>query len=344
MILCLLFKQLNNEKSPAAAFHLLRGKRSGQMMQDVAYYNVHEFFGILPKLSKELFDDAVQELVNKQYIYIDKQMTLHVTPTGEEFLQSARTFYFNGWNYRGREEIFFARLSLIVQTLSHFREGVKTFMPVQRDHEIQQFVRSILRHYPIHERTFSIQLKDELQLALTESQLDENQKLIFTHRLVGFQTTGWTWNQLSEQLNMSPLNVKLYYIESLHMILTTILSKKNMPLLKQIAYQIKVEDHLNYSTQRTKALFDQGHSLEEIAAIRQLKLNTIEDHIVEMALDDEHFPFEQFVQKEDCMNVQQTVQELGTKRLRRLKESCPQLSYFQLRLILCLPMKGVGTK
>lgn len=343
-VLCILFSRLHNEKTPSAAFHLLRGKRSGQMMQDVAYYEVHSFFGILPKLPKEVFDDGVHELLEKKYITIDEQSILQVTPKGEEFVRSARTLYFNGWNYRGREEVFFARLSLIVQTLSHFKEGVKNFMPVQRDPDIQQFVKSFLRHHPIQAQAFSLQLKDELQLALNECQMDKVQKMILTHRLIGFQTTGWTWNQLSEQLAMPSINVKLYYIESLHMLLETILAHQNYPLLKKIAHQIKIEDHLNYSTQRTKVLFDQGCTLEEISAIRQLKLSTIEDHIVEIALDNEHFPFEKFVSKEESIHVQKKATELETKRLRRLKEFFPQLSYFQLRLILSVPMKGVEVK
>lgn len=67
-VLCILFSRLHNEKTPSAAFHLLRGKRSGQMMQDVAYYEVHSFFGILPKLPKEVFDDGVHELLEKSIL------------------------------------------------------------------------------------------------------------------------------------------------------------------------------------------------------------------------------------------------------------------------------------
>lgn len=338
-VLCLLFQKLNNEKSPSAAFYLLRGKRSGQMMQDVAYYEVHDFFGILPQLSKELFDDTVQKLLQKEYITIDKQSIVRLTHQGETFLQSVRTLHFNGWNYRGREEIFFARLSLVVQTLSHFQKGVKSFMPIQRDPDIQQFVKDFLRQHPIQEKEFSLQLKAEIQLAFNDSKLNDTQKIILTHRLVGFQLTGWTWKQLGEQLSMSPLTVKLYYIESLHMLLNTILSNEHVPLLKKLANQIKIVEHLNHSTQRTKVLFDQGYSLEDIATVRQLKLSTIEDHIVEIALDNEHFPFEQFVSRENCMQVQKKAQALSTKRLRRLKESFPQLSYFQIRLILGVPLK-----
>ncbi len=344
ILLCSLFNHLGGEKTPYAGFHLLRGKRSGQMMQDVAYYGVHPFFGILPKLSKAHFDAAIKELEHKRLITIDEHSILHLTEEGKRLVQFARTSHFDGWNYRGREEIFFARLSLIVQTLSHFKEGVKQFMPVQREPEVQQFVKVFLRNYPIHDPTFSAQLKKELYEALEDSQVTDEQKGVFTHRLVGYQSTGWTWGQLGEQLAVSPLNVKLSYIESLHMLLNTIIGVERYPLLNRIAYQIKVENHLNDSTRRTKILFDQGCSLEEIAMIRQLKASTIEDHIVEIALDNKQFPFEKFVEIEDCLAVQKKSEVLETKRLRLLKESFPQLSYFQLRLILSVPSKGVNSE
>ena len=38
------------------AFIYLRGKRSGQTLQDVEYYSLKGFFCILPKLQIELFD------------------------------------------------------------------------------------------------------------------------------------------------------------------------------------------------------------------------------------------------------------------------------------------------
>lgn len=341
-VLCILFTRLNDEKTPAAAYHLLRGKRSGQMMQDVVYYNVHPFFALLPKLSKEVFDEGVQALACKKYITIRKDGILSVTNEGKSFAQSVPKLYFDGWNYRGREEIFFARLSLIVQTLSHFKEGNLRFTPIQREWEIQQFVKVFLSRHPIRKLAFSLQLKKEIAGAFEESRMMEQQKIIFTHRLVGLGQTGWTWKQLGEQLSYDPLTVKLQYIESLHMLLNVITTVGKYPLLQEIAEQVKVENHLNDSTQQTKVLFEQGHTLQAIAQIRRLKESTIEDHFVEIALNDGQFPFHQFVREEDRLSVHKKSKELGTKRLRVLKESFPHLSYFQLRLILSAATKGVA--
>lgn len=342
-LLCTIFSRLDGEKTVNAAYHLLRGKRSGQTIQDVQYYQLQMFFGILPKLSKTIFDDAIKEIEALDYIRIDHDNLLHLTEKGQEIVQMGTSYYFNGWHYRGREEIFFARLSLIVQTLSHFRVGIKKFMPIHRNPDVQQFAKRFLRMYPIEENSFSHQFKEELTTALERSGMEEVQKTIFTYRLVGYEVTGWTWSQLGEQVNLSPMNVKLNFIESLHRLLQMIEQNEDLSLLKQIAIGIRVETLLTESTRQTKSYFDKGYTLEEIGAARQLKLSTIEDHIVEIALNDPYFPLTQFVAPKDYQLVQEKSMALKTKRLRVLKEEFPQLSYFQLRLVLSRPTQGVET-
>ena len=74
--------------------------------------------------------------------------------------------------------------------------------------------------------------------------------------------------------------------------------------------------------------------MESIAAVRKLKMSTIEDHIIEMAMNDERFPITHFVSEEQIRSVVSKSEELGTKRLKLLKNEFESLSYFELRLIL----------
>lgn len=339
-LLCLLFSRLDGEKTVNAGYHLLRGKRSGQTIQDAKYYHLQMFFGILPKLSKSLFDEEVSKIQSQNFIIIDEESRVNLTEKGGELVRTTRPFDFDGWHYRGREEIFFARLSLIVQTLSQFRVSVKQFLPVQRDPEVQQFVKKVLRNVPIDDPAFALQVKKELVYLFEKSSMDDMQKVIMAYRFVGFQYTGWTWQQIGEKLNLSPIDVKLYYIESLHKIINYLAKSEEGLFLKKISTGIKVETVLTESTTRTKTFFDKGYSLEEIGHMRNLKQSTIEDHIVEMVLNDPNFPVERFVSREAFLEVRQVAEALETKRLRPLKEQFPQLTYFQLRLILSLPLKG----
>lgn len=333
-ILLAIMDKLDGERSIYAAFHILRGKRSGQTLQDVEYYRLKSFFAIIPKLSKALFDEAADELLALGYVHIDETALVHITEKGKQFLKELPTYHFNGWDYRGREEVFFARLSLVVQTLSHFRAGSTVFMPAQRDAEVQLFVKALLHNEPIRDRDFSRRVQEELMALIQLSGMQDIQKVILTHRLVGYGHTGWTWGQLAEMTNMSPVAVKLYFTESLHLLLGAIEKSPHASLCAKIAQGIKVVSHLTDSSMRTKLLFEKGHTMEEIAAMRRLKMSTIEDHFTEMAINEPSFPLEHFVSKTEINKVSQKSRELGTKRLRLLKDSFPELSYFQLRLIL----------
>ena len=340
-LLLTIINKLDGERTIYAGLHLLRGKRSGQTLQDVEYYNLKMFFCIMPKLSTELFDEAAEQLVKSNAIFIDELSIVHMTDTGREALEKFPAYRFNGWDYRGREEIFFARLSLVVQTTSNFRAGSKVFMPTQRDVEVQLFVKEFLRKQPINELAFSHRLKNELIQLVELSDLNEMQKIIFTHRLVGYGYTGWTWVQLAEKLDIPPFTVKLFYIEGLHLLLDKVEVVPSIPLVKKIAQGIKVVSHLTDSSLRTQQLFGQGLSMDEIATTRQLKMSTIEDHFVEMAINDKTFPIQQFVSIVDLETVILKSKELGTKRLRLLKDNFPELSYFQLRLILGVQSREV---
>ena len=57
---------------------------------------------------------------------------------------------------------------------------------------------------------------------------------------------------------------------------------------------------LNYLVypRKTYNFWRQGRSLEEIATIRNLKVATIEDHFVEIALREKDFSIEMFMEKE----------------------------------------------
>ncbi len=106
----------NEERTVSAVFHLLRGKRSGQTIQDVGIFRLHEYFGILPKLNRKQFDEQIDQLIEQQYITILPENRYFITESGLTSLKQPIKISFDGWHYRGNEHIFFARLSLIVQT------------------------------------------------------------------------------------------------------------------------------------------------------------------------------------------------------------------------------------
>jgi len=76
--------------------------------------------------------------------------------------------------------------------------------------------------------------------------------------------------------------------------------------------------------------------LQEIAAIRQLKTSTIEDHFVELAMNDPYFNFTPFLPHDLFKQIVAVSKSRNTKRLRDIKEELPDATYFQIRLALAI--------
>ena len=338
-ILLFIISKMSGERSINASLHLLRGKKSGQTLQDVEYFAVKPFFGILPKLSDEEFREATDVLWKDGFIEEDRNL-IRLTSTGVIAVGKLNTFHFSGWDYRGKEILFFKRLTLTVQTLSHMHQGISTFLPIERDREVQLFVKNLLHKQPITSAEFAKTVGSELIEALVASGMSEQQKYIFSCRLSGNNYTAKTWDQLAMELKEPPSTLRLLFIESLHRLLNSIDTLEKAPFLRQLTFDIKVQSYLTDSANRTKKLYDKGHALERIAEIRQLKMSTIEDHMIEIAMNDSSFPIVDFVTEKQMNEVIAKAEAMGTKRLKLLKEAFSSLSYFKLRLIMAVYKDG----
>lgn len=329
-ILYQILEILNNERTVSSAYHLLKGKRSGQTIQDVGIFKLHKYFGLLPKLKRSVFDEAVIELKNKGVIHIDEngfyQMNFDIP-------LEIHDYFYNGWRYRGNEHIFFSRLSLLVETLSHVKNRVRYFAPTEKNIDVQHFIRAFLKSNTFNTESFRNQLHDELHLCLSHESFTKLQRELIVNRLTGVNIAGVTWKQLAQKNNLEQMDVYLIYISALHLLLNRIFAE-DVPILQKLAINIEVTTPLTESTKQTAMYVQQGYSIEQIASVRQLKTSTIEDHIVEMAMNIPSFSIEPFLTSADLQTILSTSEAYQTKKLRVLKEIMPHYSYFQLRLAL----------
>src|SRR5699024_7478166 len=81
---------------------------------------------------------------------------------------------------------------------------------------------------------------------------------------------------------------------------------------------------LTNSASKTKALLQKHLSLEQIATWRQLKINTIYDHVVEIAIAREDFPWQEYVSEEVYKNIVLAIQETNSFILKDIKAFDPQ--------------------
>ncbi|AQQ53647.1 helix-turn-helix domain-containing protein [Planococcus lenghuensis] len=325
-----IMKKLNGQRTVSAPYHVLKGKKSGQTIQDIGYFSLHPFFGVMPALKKEKYDEAVAALRYSGFIgEADKQIRL--LAGGEKL--ALPEHHFNGWKYQGRERLFFARLSLVIQTLSHKHQGIRVFDPVQNRTDIQQWVKKYLMDTTYAAPETYKAFKEEMERSLGAAATGDDGKSVLLGRFSGYGISGQTWQQMAAERGCSEMDVRLAATETLHSWLDEI-SDGDYPLLIPFLEDVIRRSALTDSTRRTIHLFKEGHSMEEIAAIRRLRPSTIEDHFVEMAMNDPAFDVTQFMKREDYDRVSAVSRGADTKRLRDIKEQLPDLSYFQIRLAL----------
>lgn len=332
-ILMRIFHKYENERTIYAAFHILQGKRSGTTMQDVGLYKLFPYFGLLRKLSRKDFDQYCQQLVANGLLSVNEDGHFQLTTQGQVFVQEPFHYYFDGWHYRGNEHVFFARLSLIVQALSHQAAGHKAFAPVERDEAVQQFTRRYLAYFEFQKNALQEPFREDLLRCFLDANLSEEQLNIVTQRLHGADVFGYTWQQIAEHVGRDPLSCQLLFISALHTMLQQ-LEQETYPMLSSLTHGIKTTSVVTESAQITANLLLQGRTLDEIAMMRRLKMSTIEDHVVEFAMYEPSFDVSAFVSLEDCRKVHEAMDGYMTKKLKILKEAVPHLSYFQLKLAL----------
>lgn len=331
-----IMKAVDGQRTVSSPYHLIKGKKSGQTIQDIGYFGLHPYFAVLPKLDKQDYLASIGRLEAQGLLLPDEHaIRLGRAASGLDIPPTP----LNGWKYRGNESRFFARLSLVLQTMSNFMQGHKRFDPVVTDETVQAWTKAYLNRIDFRSAAIQGALKSQIETSLALAKISENHKDILVKRLSGFGVGGLTWDQLAMEHSVMPIDVKIAAVETLHAWLD-VLEGMEYPLLSGMLEGIIQQSALTESAKRTRNLSERGFSLGQIAELRQLKTSTIEDHFVEMAMNDPAFSAAPFMDRQLIKSIHQTSEELKSMRLRDIKERLPEASYFQIRLALA--MRGAG--
>lgn len=329
------------ERSTNAVYYLLQGKKSAQTVQDAVWFSLKHVFSIYPELKKELFQEHINFLAKNKLIEINDK-TCQITTFGQEKL----THYIerqpipeglNGWNFQHIDKKFWQRLSLIVQIVSNWTKGEGKFMPVQRDFYTQRWVKRWLYDWnsTYDKQTLTKKLYLEIEHLLTYAESKNKNPEFFVARLSGYENPGLTISQIAQQYKIDEFYYLIIFRSFLHFMIKTISDfHSDYPLLYSIIKNDQQEIVFTESTRKTLNLININKSIKEIARIRNLKVSTIEDHIVEIALMDEKFSIDPYVTPSMQERIRLAIKTLNTRKLKRIKEAVPDADYFAIRLVL----------
>ncbi|MBF0709047.1 helix-turn-helix domain-containing protein [Alkalihalobacillus hwajinpoensis] len=339
-VLLYIFDRFRGERSLSAVFHLLTGKKSSQTIQDAKLFNVSNFFGVLKQIKRSQLVDHSAKLQKVKLIELNQHDGFKVTLKGKEKLgaflvDNPIPTYLEGWKYHSISDLFWQRLSLYVQTLSYSIHGNMNFYPISKEENIQNWVRL---HFPSVKEQRAILAYDlykEISAILLH--LPSHHAALFVNRLSGKGRTGLTFAQMSTSNKISVEEATVQFQNVIHAFLTYIQNTPlQFPILGTVAKGYEGEWPLTSSTRQTYTILQSGVSLEQIAQRRRLKRSTIEDHLVEIAINVPGFSIDPFVSQDAQREIRLASEKLNSQRLKTIKQYLDDnYSYFEIRLTLC---------
>ncbi|MFS0776203.1 helix-turn-helix domain-containing protein [Neobacillus sp. 3P2-tot-E-2] len=333
-ILLFCLKQLNGERTIYSIYHLLNGKKSSQTLQDAHLFSLKRYFGILEPLTRESFDEIFNKLLINKLVEPCGEQRFLLTSAGDDYLlTNAQPYYINGWRYQAFTLLVWERLSLLVQVSSNFTFQETKYIPIQKNVEVHNWLKEFLRFTSVSKQELGKFIFSELVEILEHAKDVNAQILIF--RLTGYKQIGLTSSQIAKKLNIDSIHYHLEFINTIHCLLHFVESDPSrFKVLSSLLANLDQNDSLTLSARKTLVLLNQGFTAEEIASIRNLKISTIEDHLVEFALNVEDFFINSYVDEEMQLKILEISRRESTRQLKVIRNTLKTASYFQIRLAL----------
>lgn len=333
-ILLYCLKQINGERTIYSIYHLLNGKKSSQTLQDAHFFSLKKFFRILDPLSRENFDEMVNNLLEKKLVEACGEQRYKLTKAGHDYLTNkSLPDYINGWRYQTYTLLVWERLSLLIQVVSNITFQESKYIPIQKNTEVHNWLKDFLKRTSIPKQKLGEVLFGEL-VTCFEQASDINPAAL-VYRLTGYRQIGLTSMQTSKMLNIDSVHYHLEFINILHYLIQFVENNpSHFKVLSSLLANLQQEDSLTLSSRKTWVLLNQGFSPEEIASIRNLKISTIEDHFVEFALNVKDFSINTYVDVDVQQKILEISRQEATRQLKVIRNALKTASYFQIRLVL----------
>lgn len=331
--------QIKDERTITAIYHLLCGRRSIQTVQDAHLYKLDHFFGIYKLMNKSVFNHEIDQLVTSGLLLKSGSFEVYnLSKQGYEWLEKHEKniplSYFNGLQYESIDNVFLSRLLLLIQVLTNGKMRNPSYIPVIDQINITNWVKHA---YQDMKQT----VNQHLHMAYTELHellhyVSTQEAAIFVDRLTGFRQYGMSIQQLGAHYKMESHDVRLLLVAITHRLLVMIINEEQKyPFMTSLMKDLSMNGFITDSAHKTYDFMKEGYTATEIANRRGLKMSTLNDHIVEIALYDRTFSISPYINAQIRSEIVNTAIRIGSTKLSQIKKHIhPDISYFQIRLAL----------
>lgn len=260
-------------------YHLLKGKRTSSILTYGYFYDVLKYFALLPKLKETTYNQIIFDLKTNNYLLENKDGLSVISEKGlalsneEDFPETnnLQQMVYYKWDLS-----FFERIVFTTQVLSEKAYLEKQYLPIETNLFKQRRLKIWLSK---QKKDVVIRFYYEWEKLVDCLPID-GQELILK-QLVGHNHRGQTLQQISEEKTNPPLYLYLEFKNYWHLLISEIIeNSNNYPVFASILIEEKTfvkED----SSKKTSELVLKGYSIEEIARVRNLKISTVTDHLIE---------------------------------------------------------------
>ena len=338
MLLLHCLHKIDGQRTIYSILHLLNGKKSAQTIQDAHLFQLTTLFGTGQMITRFDLDNIIAALVDENFVTEQDKQIYTITKEGKDHLRrllANESFPkdLNGWKFHNITSLYWERLSFFVQVTSELRHGNAKYIPIQQKKETHSWLKKFLIQTELSREDLSVQLYHELRTCLEANK--EINPAVLVIRLTGNNRIGLTARQAAEFLGLSYCSYHLQFLSILHYMLEQLNNRENsFPLLFQIISDQITNSSLTVSARKTYPLLKRGWSIKEIADRRKLKQNTIEDHIVEIALNIAEFDISPYISEDLQELIARVARNNSSKQLKHIRQLVPHADYFQIRLVL----------
>ncbi|MEQ3452665.1 helix-turn-helix domain-containing protein [Enterococcus cecorum] len=303
-------------------YQILVGRKSASMLYYAYGHQLLDIVGIFPHLSKAEYEKIIQQLINQKALSIvgNELVRVQIQPfllNQEPYCHLNHFRIKNSLSLWRMLQLFLCRLSYwpadyqgpVLENSPFYLLNVDQ-MIAQMDEEQKQKIYEELSH--------------------VFSQMPQDQADFLANTFSGKQISGKTFYQVLPEDLHSPFDI-CYTLACVERFWSYLMTHTELVLFQ--LFKPFILENYKQSMLVTRQYYKFGYDVEKIAQIRGLKEGTITDHLIEWAILDDKFPFEDF-------QLLTQVETLLDYRYKDLVEENPEISFLQYRLSQIAILKG----
>ncbi|MGQ2282215.1 helix-turn-helix domain-containing protein [Apilactobacillus kunkeei] len=319
--------------------NLLNGKRTVSTLFWAMRYGILQYSAILKTYDLNSINGAIKNLISNGFVKQVDEYQYQLTTRGQNQKDSLKeSFYIlqnTSYQYDYNVNDFKSRILLAIQSVSEYSYQNKNYYPVKTDMKSA----IIVKRWFVQNKS---EIVNQLETYLTQylSQVDEKKANIIAQQMIGHDVYGMTNGQLANIMGVS--NVEAFFMEYDGWVdFINYIINDNDQLLLPLVHDVRTLK-MNHHAIQTYKQFVNGNTLNQIANNLKVKLSTIREHLLEMAiwLPENKFPYSKIVNIEDEKTLRQTFdnQSIDNWQFSKISERT-DINFFEFRIYQILRSK-----